>query len=59
MKVDKVYEQQKRQAEYHKELKENACSDEDRMGVFQDIKTMLNSKKKRNGNRKRHINTKL
>ena len=51
VKVDKVYEQQKRQVEYHKELKENACSDEDRMGVFQDIKTMLNSKKKRNGNR--------
>ena len=46
IKVDKVYEQQQRQVEYQKKLEKDACSDEERMGVFQDIKDMLRNKRK-------------
>ena len=46
IKVDKIYEQQKEQVEYHKKMEKDACSDEERMGVFQDIKDMLRNKRK-------------
>jgi len=51
VKVDKLYEEQQRQVKYRKSLEVNKATDEERIGAIQDIKDMLKSKKKRNGNR--------